>query len=407
MFEVRTVSGYGAGGMSSSAVILGGARTPFGRLGGILAALTAPELGGVAIRAALRRSGVADDDVDHVVMGLVLGAGVGQVPSRQATFKAGLPVGLTSETLNKVCASGLRAVSLADQMIRCGDVDVVVAGGMESMSNAPYLLDRARFGYRMGDGELIDAMVKDGLLDPIHHVHMGVHNADVSEELHITREEQDAWALRSHQRAVAATDNGRLIEEIEPVAVPGRGAEVTMAAVDEAPRRDTSLEALAALRPAFREGGTTTAGNAPGVNDGAGALVVAGARWAREREMVPWARIRAWATVAEEPRFLAKAPAHAASKALEAAGLDSADVTLWEINEAFASVVVNSVHVLEIDPEIVNVNGGAIAFGHPIGASGARILLTLVLELQRRGGGIGVAAICSGTAQGDAVVVEV
>ncbi|HZK48750.1 MAG TPA: acetyl-CoA C-acetyltransferase [Thermoleophilia bacterium] len=393
--------------MSVSSVILGGARTPFGRSGGALASLTAPELGAVVIRVALRTSRVADGDVDHAVMGLVLGAGVGQVPSRQATLLAGLPVGLTSETVNKVCASGLRAVSMADQMIRCGDVDVVVAGGMESMSNAPYLLERARFGYRMGDGELVDAMVRDGLIDPIVHVHMGVHNADVSEELHITREEQDAWALRSHRRAVAAIDAGRLVEEIEPVSVRVRKGETIVVATDEAPRRDTSMEALAALRPAFREGGTTTAGNAPGVNDGAGALVVARSGWARERGLAPWAAIRGWATVADEPRYLAKVPAQAALKALAAAGLDAVDVDLWEINEAFASVAVNSVRTLGIDSERVNVNGGAVAFGHPIGASGARILLTLVLELRRRGGGIGVAAICSGIAQGDAVVVEV
>jgi acetyl-CoA C-acetyltransferase len=364
-------------------------------------------LGAVAIRGALERAPVADDLVEHAVMGLVLGAGVGQVPSRQATFLAGLPVGLTSETVNKVCASGLRAVSLADQMIRSGDVSLVVAGGMESMSNAPYLLTGARFGYRMGDAEVIDSMVRDGLLDPIRHVHMGVHNADVSEELGISREEQDAWALRSHQRAVAAIDSGRLAEEIVPVEVRGRKGEVSLVAVDEAPRRDTSLEALAALRPAFRPGGSTTAGNAPGVNDGAAALVVASSVWAAERGMRPWARILSWGTVAEEPQYLAKAPAHAAAKALSRVGLTPGDVALWEINEAFAAVAVNSVRMLNIDPDLVNVNGGAVAFGHPIGASGARILLTLVTELRRRGGGLGVAAICSGTAQGDAIVVEV
>lgn len=393
--------------MGSSTVILGAARTPFGRLGGGLAALSAPELGAVAIRASLERAGVRGDAVEHAVMGLVLGAGVGQVPSRQATILAGLPVGLTSETVNKVCASGLRAVSLADQMIRSGDVSVVVAGGMESMSNAPYLLTGARFGYRMGDAQAIDALVRDGLIDPIRHVHMGVHNADVSDELGITREEQDAWAFRSHQRALAAIDSGRMAEEIVPVEVPGRKGAVSLVAVDEAPRRDTSLEALAALAPAFRPGGTTTAGNAPGVNDGAAALVVAAGDWAAERGLKPWARILSWGTVAEEPQYLAKAPARAASRALGLVGLTPGDIGLWEINEAFAAVAVNSVRMLGIDPELVNVNGGAVALGHPIGASGARILLTLVLELRRRGGGLGVATICSGTAQGDAIVVEV
>ncbi len=376
-------------------------------MGGGLASLTAPQLGAGAIRAALERAEVAGDLVEHAVMGLVLGAGVGQVPSRQATIHAGLPVGLTSETVNKVCASGLRAVSLADQMIRSGDVSLVVAGGMESMSNAPYLLTDARFGYRMGDAEVIDSMARDGLIDPIRHVHMGVHNADVSEELGISREEQDAWALRSHQRAVAATDSGRMAEEIVPVEVRGRKGEVSWVAIDESPRRDTSLEALAALRPAFRPGGTTTAGNSPGVNDGAAALVVASTVWAAERAMRPWARILSWGTVAEEPQYLAKAPAHAALRALSRVGLTPGDVALWEINEAFAAVAVNSVRMLDIDPELVNVNGGAVALGHPIGASGARILLTLVMELRRRGGGLGVAAICSGTAQGDAMVVEV
>jgi acetyl-CoA C-acetyltransferase len=408
---VQAFAGAVTGGMvwamGATTVILAGARTPFGRLGGSLSALRAPALGAVAIRAALERAGVSDDDVDHALMGLVLGAGVGQVPSRQATIAAGLPVTLTSETINKVCASGLRTVSMADQMIRCGDVDVVIAGGMESMSNAPYLLDRARFGYRMGDAELIDSMVHDGLVDPIHLVHMGVHNAEVSDELHIERLEQDAWALRSHQRAVAAMDLGLLAEEIVPVGVPGRRGEMTTVADDEAPRRDTSAEALAALPPVFKEGGTTTAGNAPGVNDGASALVVASDRWAAQRGYRPWARIRGWATVAEDPPYLAKVPSEAALAALRAARLEVGDIDLWEINEAFASVAVNSVRALEIDPEIVNVNGGAIAYGHPIGASGARILLTLVMELRRRGGGLGVAAICSGTAQGDAVVVEV
>jgi len=388
-------------------VIICGARTPFGRLGGSLATLSAPSLGAAVIRGALDRSGVPDSDVDHTIMGLVVGAGVGQVPSRQASVLAGLPIGVTSETVNKVCASGLRAVSMADQMIRCGDAHVIVAGGMESMSRAPFLLDRARFGYRMGDGELLDAMVHDGLLDPIRGVHMAVHNADVADEFGISREEQDSWALRSHRRAVAAIDSGVMAEEIVAVEVPGRKGAVEWVRTDEAPRRDTSAESLAALRPIFREGGTTTAGNAPGVNDGAVALVVASRERVEARGYRPQAVIRAWATVADDPPYLARVPARAALAALEKTGLSPADVALWEINEAFAAVAVNSVRMLDIDPDRVNVNGGAVALGHPIGASGARILLTLIMELRRRGGGVGVAAICSGTAQGDAMVVEV
>ena len=393
--------------MATRAVILAGARTPFGRLGGALAGLTAVELGAVAIKAAVNRARVQPGEVEHALLGLVLGAGVGQAPSRQATLLAGLPTELPSETINKVCASGMRAVTMADQMIRSGDTHLLVAGGMESMSRAPYLLERARFGYRMGDGALVDAMVRDGLLDPVHRVHMGVHNSTAAAELHISREEQDAWALRSHQRAVAAMDEGRLAEEIVPVSVPGRRGETTVVEHDEAPRRDTSLEALAALPPVFHEGGTTTAGNAPGVNDGAAAVVVASESFAAGRGLRPLARIVSWGTVAREPRCLATVPALAARKALEAVGRTPADVALWEINEAFAAVAVNSIRMLEIDPEKVNVNGGAVAFGHPIGASGARIILTLVMELRRRGGGLGVAAICSGTAQGDAIVVEV
>ncbi len=393
--------------MAIHSVILAGARTPFGRLGGALAGLSAVQLGAAAIRAALERSAVEPAEVEHALVGLVLAAGIGQAPSRQATLLADLPVDLPSETVNKVCASGMRAVTMADQMIRSGDMQLLVAGGMESMSNAPYLLEQARFGYRMGNGELVDAMARDGLIDPIHRVHMGVHNSTVAAELRISREEQDAWALRSHRLAVAAMDEGRLAEEIVPVMVPGKKEGITVVDHDEGPRRETSLEALAALPPVFHEGGTTTAGNAPGVNDGAAALVVASEEYAAQRGLRPLARILSWATVAQEPRYLATVPALAANKALERIGLSPGVVDLWEINEAFAAVAVNGVRMLGIDSDKVNVNGGAVAFGHPIGASGARIILSLVLELRRRGGGLGVAAICSGTAQGDAIVVEV
>jgi acetyl-CoA C-acetyltransferase len=320
---------------------------------------------------------------------------------------AGLPVELPSETINKVCASGMRAVALADQAIRAGDLDVAVAGGMESMSNAPYVLQGARFGYRMGNRELVDAMVHDGLVDPFTRMHMGEHNTDVADECHITREEQDRWALASHQRAISAMDEGRLAEEIVPVEVSNPKGGVALVSEDEGPRRDTSLEALAALKPAFRQEGTTTAGNAPGINDGAAALVVVSEAYAAQAGLRPLARILSIANMAQQPQYFPTTPARAARKALEKAGLTPTDVDLWEINEAFAAVAAYAARVLEIDPAIVNVNGGAVAFGHPIGASGARIVLTLALELRRRGGGIGVASICSGTAQGDAMVIEV
>ena len=393
--------------MAARTVILAGARTPFGRLGGALAPVTAPRLGGAAIRAALDRANLPDADVDHAIMGLVVAAGVGQVPSRQATVAAGLPVTLTSETVNKVCSSGMRAVSLADQIIRAGDARVVVAGGMESMSNAPYLIRRARFGYRMGHGELVDAMVADGLTDPFHDVHMGVHNSDVAAEYRISREDQDAWALRSHRRAIAAAERGIMAEEIVPVEVPGRRGGLQIVDQDEGPRRDTSLEALAALKPVFKPDGTTTAGNAPGVSDGAAALVVAAPAYAADRGLPPLAEIVGWGSVAVEPRLFPLVAAAAARETLSRLGIAPREVDLWEINEAFAAVAVNSIRLLDIDPERVNVNGGAVALGHPIGASGARIVLTLALELRRRGGGLGVATICSGTAQGDTLVIDV
>jgi acetyl-CoA C-acetyltransferase len=338
---------------------------------------------------------------------MVLQAGNGQVPSRQAAVLAGLPIELPSETINKVCASGMRAVTMADQAIRAGDISVAVAGGMESMSNAPYLVPKARFGYRMGSGELVDSMVHDGLLDPFTKMNMGEHNTDVADECHISREEQDRWAFASHQRALAAMDEGRLAEEIVPVEVTGKKGTSIFVEHDEGPRRDTSLEALAALRPAFKEGGTTTAGNSPGINDGAAAMVVTSESYARSHGLKPLAVILSYAYMAQQPQYFPTTPARAARKALEKIALSPSQVALWEINEAFAAVSAYATRVLEIDTTIVNVNGGAVAFGHPIGASGARIILTLAMELRRRGGGIGVASICSGTAQGDAVVIEV
>jgi acetyl-CoA C-acetyltransferase len=387
-------------------VILGAARTPVGKLGGGLASLKATELGGVAIKAALERAAVEPEQVEHVVMGQVLQAGAGQIPSRQAQIEAGIPKEVSSETINKVCASGIRAAGLLDASIRAGDIEVSVGGGMESMSNAPYMMQGARFGYRMGDGKLLDVMLSDGLTNPFSGKHMAQEASEVAAELEMTRADMDKWALRSHERTIAATDEGRLPEEIVPVTVKGRKADTTVE-VDESPRRDSTLEALSKLPPIFLKDGSHTAGNAPGVNDGAGALVFASDEWADRNGKEILGEIVAQAQVADDFPYLARTPANAALKALDRAGLQPGDIDLWEINEAFASVTLNSIRMLGIDDDRVNVNGGAVAIGHPIGASGARILGTLLLELRRRGGGYGVAAICSGGGQGDAVIVKV
>jgi acetyl-CoA C-acetyltransferase len=387
-------------------VILSAARTPVGKLGGGLSSLKATELGGIAIQAALERAGVEPEQVEHVVMGTVLQAGQGQIPSRQAQIEAGIPKEVSSETINKVCASGIRAVGLLDAMVRAGDLEVGVGGGMESMSNAPYMLPQARFGFRMGDGKAIDAMIHDGLTNPFSGKHMAHEASEVAAEFELTRADMDRWALRSHERTIAATDEGRLPEEIVPVTVKGRKGD-TVVEVDESPRRDTSLETLSKLPPIFMKDGTHTAGNAPGVNDGGGALVVASDEWAQANGKEVLAEIVAQAQVADDFPYLARTPALAAMKALDKAGLQPTDIDLWEINEAFASVTLNSIRMLGIDEERVNVNGGAVAIGHPIGASGARILGTLIMELRRRGGGYGCAAICSGGGQGDAVILKV
>ena len=387
-------------------VILSAARTPIGKLGGGLASLDATELGGRAIAAALERAEVDGGQVDHVVMGQVLQAGQGQIPSRQAQITGGIPKEVSSETINKVCASGLRAAGLLDAMIRAGDIEVGVGGGMESMSNAPYLLKGARFGFRMGDGKAIDAMIHDGLTNPFSGKHMAQEASEVAAELEMTRADMDRWSLRSHELALAATDEGRLAQEIVAVTVPSRKGD-TVVEVDEAPRRGSTLEALAKLPPIFMKDGSHTAGNAPGVNDAGGALVVASDAWAQANGKTAMATIVAQAQVADDFAYLARTPAAAAQKALAKAGLTADQIDLWEINEAFASVTLNSIRVLGIDEDRVNVNGGAVALGHPIGASGARILGTLVYELRRRGGGLGCAAICSGGGQGDAVIVSV
>lgn len=389
-----------------TSVILGTARTPIGKMGGGLSTLDATDLGGTAIEAALERSGVGADQVQQVVFGQVLQAGQGQIPSRQAQIKGGIPKEVPSETVNKVCASGMRTLGLADLSIRAGETEVAVTGGMESMSKAPYLLPNARFGFRMGDVEALDAMTHDGLTNPFTGKQMIAEASEVSNEMEITRADMDRFAVRSQQLAADAQEAGRIAEEIVPVTVRSRKGESTVE-VDEGPRPETTLEALANLKAVGGDGATHTAGNAPGVNDGAGAVVVASAEWAEKEGRKALAKVLSYGTVADDFAYLARTPGNAALAALEKIGKTPADVDLWEINEAFASVVIGSMRILGIEEENVNVNGGAIAYGHPIGASGARIVGSLVHELARRGGGIGCAAICSGGGQGDAIVLEV
>jgi len=379
-------------------VIVSALRTPFGRLGGGLRDYEATELGAHAIKAALERIGLEPGEIEYVIMGQVLQGGAGQAPARQAAVGAGLPIEVPSDTINKVCASSIRAVEIADSMIRAGDVEVVVTGGMESMSNAPYALKKARFGYRLGDGTLIDLMTHDGLTSSFDGRHMVEQASFVSRELGISREEQDEWALRSHRRAVQAQDEGFFQGEIVPVGDLDH---------DEGPRRDTSLEALAKLKPVFDSGGTTTAGNAPGVNDGASCVVVCSEEFAKRRGLEPLATILSQGYVADEFAYLARTPAKAGEQALAKAGKSIDDVERVEVNEAFSSVALNSDKLLGVDPEQANVNGGAVALGHPLGASGGRIVTTMINELSRNGGGLGLAAICSGGGQGDALLIEV
>jgi len=380
------------------AVIVSAVRTPFGRLGGGLADVPATELGSIAVRAGLERAGVAPEEVGYVVMGQVLQAGAGQAPARQAAIGAGIPKEIPADTINKVCASSIRAIQIAELMVSAGRHDVVVTGGMESMSRAPYLLPKGRYGYRLGNGEVLDHAVFDGLVSSFDGQHMVQQASAVSRELGISREDQDAWAYRSHQRAAAAQDTGRFDDEIVPVGD-------VMA--DESVRRDTTREKLATLKPVFDPEGTTTAGNAPGLNDGASCVVVCSEDWARERGIEPLAHVLGHAYVADDFAYLARTPAAASERVLTATGHGIDDVTRVEINEAFASVARNSTALLGADEERVNVNGGAVALGHPIGASGGRIVGTLVHELRRNGGGLGLAAICSGGGQGDAVLIEV
>lgn len=387
-------------------VVVSAARTVFGKLGGGLRPLKATQLGGIAIKEALSRAGIEGSQVENVIMGQVLQGGCGQIPSRQATREAGLPWEVPSETINKVCASGLRAATIADQIIRAGDAELIVAGGMESMSNAPHFAN-ARWGFRMGDAKLHDLMVHDGLWCAFHNKHMAIHGGTVAREYDVSREAQDEWALRSHQLALAAMDAGRLAEEIVPILLPQKKGDPVKIDTDEGPRRGTSLEALTKLPPVFDPNNTVTAGNAPGVNDGAGALVLMSKDKALELGLKPMATIMGHASVSQEAAYIATVPGLSINKLLQQKGMTIDQIDLLEVNEAFAAVALVSGKIAGWNPDKVNVNGGAIAFGHPIGASGARILMTLIYELRRRGGGLGLAAICSGAAQGDAVMVKV
>lgn len=388
-------------------VIVSGARTPFGRFGGGLKSLTAAQLGGKAIKAAIDQADIDTSEIGEVIIGNVLQGGQGQIPSRQAAREAGIPWNVQTETINKVCASGLRSVTLADQIIRLGDEEVIVAGGMESMSNAPYALPDARWGHRMGDKQVVDLMVHDGLTCSFKNVHMGTYGSSSAEKFNLTREQQDEWSLRSHELALKAIEEGKFAEEIIPVEVPQRRGEPIIVEHDESPRKDTSLEQLGKLRPAFDKDGTITAGNAPGINDGAAAFVLMSDEKAAALGKTPLATIIAHEAVAVEAKDFPETPGIVINKLLEKAGKTVDEIEVFEINEAFAAVSLISMEVAGIDSEKVNVNGGAVALGHPIGASGARIILTMIHELKRRGGGLGVAAICSGGGQGDAILIEV
>ncbi|MFD0826627.1 acetyl-CoA C-acetyltransferase [Neobacillus sp. M.A.Huq-85] len=388
-------------------VILSGVRTPFGKMGGTLSSFTASELGGIAVKEALNRADVKPEEVQEVILGSVLQGGQGQIPSRQAARHAGLPWEVKTETINKVCASGMRSVTLADQIIRAGDEELIVAGGMESMSNAPYILPKARWGLKMGDSSVKDLMIHDGLSCSFTGAHMGTYGNGTAKEMEISREAQDEWAYRSHARAIAAIESGKFAEEIVAVEVPQRKGAPVVVEQDEAPRKDTSLERLSKLTPVFNFEGTITAGNAPGVNDGAAALVLMSEERAEREGRKPEAVILGHDAIAVEAKDFPKTPGLVINEILRKTGKSLGEIDLFEINEAFAAVALASSQIAGLDSEKVNVNGGAVALGHPIGASGARIILTLMHELKRRGGGIGIAAICSGGGQGDAVMIEV
>jgi acetyl-CoA C-acetyltransferase len=387
-------------------LIVAATRTPFGRFGGMLKDLTAVELGAAAIREVVLRARIEGQLISRVILGNCMGAAtLGQVPARQAALKAGLPDSVPTMSINTACTSALQAAGLGLAMIGHGEAEVIVAGGMESMSQVPYTLPQARWGYRLGHGQIVDALT-NALTCPISGVHMGVFASQVAKEYGIGRQDQDRWALRSQQRYQAAKAVGKFADEIVPVEVETRKGKVVVSE-DEQPRTDTTYEKLAALPPAFEPEGTVTAGNAPGLNDGAAALVLMSRQVAETWGLKPLARIVATASAAAAPRLINVVPALAAQNALQKAGLTAEDIDLWEINEAFAAVTLTAIKILNVDPELVNVNGGSVAIGHPVGATGARILMTLIYELRRRGGGMGLATICGAGAHGYAMIVEV
>ncbi len=392
-------------------VIVSAARTAIGKFGGAASGVQATELGAHAIKGALARAGISGEQIDYVIMGQVLQAGTGQITARQAAVAAGVPTSVPAITINKVCLSGLNAIALADQLIRAGEVGAVIAGGMESMDQAPYLLPKARTGYRMGDGKIVDSMVHDGLWDAFSHKHMGDQSDDVNTEFSIGRAEQDAWAARSHERAAQAIEQGRFAEEIVPLDIPQRKGDAVVFDTDEGVRAGTTAESLAKLKPVFQSDGTITAGNASQISNGGAALVVMSAERAEELGVTPLAEIVAHGMSADEPPYLHTVPALAIQSALKKAGLSVEALDLIEINEAFAAVALHSTRMLfdgsGAGEEKVNVNGGAVALGHPIGCTGARLAISLIYELKRRGGGTGAAALCGGGGQGDAVIFKV
>jgi acetyl-CoA C-acetyltransferase len=389
-------------------VIISGCRTAVGKFQGALTDLSAPQLGAVVVREAVKRAGLSSDQVDECIMGNVLPAGLGQNPARQAAIFGGLSPATGAMTINKVCGSGLKAVALAAQAVQTGNSSIVVAGGMESMTNAPYLLPQARKGYRLGNGQVIDSMVHDGLWDIYNDYHMGITGENVAEKYGITREEQDEFAVHSHRKAVAAMKECRFKSQIVPVEIPAKkkGAAPVVFDKDESPREDTTIEVLRSLKPAFKKDGTVTAGNAPGVNDGAAAVVVTSAKRARELGAEPMVRIVAQATSGVEPKWVMMAPVDAVKKIWEKTGWKSDDVDLYELNEAFSVQALGVMRELGLDPNRVNVNGGAVAIGHPIGASGARVLVTLIYEMTRRNAKRGIAALCLGGGNAVAMAVE-
>ncbi len=387
-------------------VIASAVRTPIGSFGGSLSRLSASQLGQIAIREVIRLAGVSPDKIDEVIIGQVLQAGCAPNPARQAAIGAGIPDHVSSYTVNKLCGSGLKSVALGALAIAAGEADMIVAGGMESMSRAPYLLDKARSGYRMGNGILEDSILKDGLIDAFHGIHMGVTAENIADQYRISREEADAFALQSQQKAAKALGEGRFMREIVPVMIPGKSGETVLVTDDEYPRRDTTMESLAKLRPAFKDGGVVTAGNSSGINDAAAALLLMEEGAARKAGIRPLARVLGWGTSGVDPRIMGMGPVEAIRKTLAKAALTLDDIDLVELNEAFAAQSLAVIRELRLDSRMVNVNGGAIALGHPVGASGARVLVTLLHEMERSGLKRGLVALCIGGGQGIAMIVE-